>query len=41
MLDDVHLAEIPFEAAIVFVPTLQEALELASISRFSILVIDR
>lgn len=36
---DIHLAEIPFESAFVFVPCQQEAEEIASISRFPILVL--
>ncbi len=36
---DIHLAEIPFESAFVFVPTEHEAREISSISRFPILVL--
>ncbi len=38
-LGDIHLADIPFESAIVFVPTIREATHLASICRFPIMVV--
>ena len=39
VVGDIHLAELPFESAFVFVPTTLEARELTSISRFPIMVI--
>lgn len=41
IVEDLHLARIPFEAGFVFVPTMDEALELSRLSRFPILCLDR
>ncbi len=40
IVDDLHLAAIPFEAGLVFVPTMEEAIELSKVSRFPILCLD-
>ncbi len=39
VVGDIHLANIPFESAVVFVPSKLEAAQLASISRFPIMVV--
>ncbi len=39
IVGDIHLADIPFESAFVFVPTKREAAQLATICRFPIMVV--
>jgi hypothetical protein len=39
IVGDIHLADIPFESALVFVPSLEEAAQIAAFCRFSIMVV--